>query len=68
MKMIVQYFLEATDKGEIASTKSCLNFNKASGPYSIPNRILFLLKSEYSNQLTDLFNLYFMTGVFPSVL
>ena len=35
---------------------------------SIPYRILFLLKNEISKQLTDLFNLSFMTFVFPSVL
>ena len=39
-----------------------------SGPNSIPYRILFLLKNEISKQLADLFNLSFMTGVFPSVL
>ena len=31
-------------------------------------RILFLLKSDISKQLADLFNLSFLTGVFPSVL
>ena len=40
----------------------------ASGPNSIPYRTLFLLKNEISKQLSDLFNLSFMTGVFPSVL
>ena len=47
---------------------SALNLNKASGPNSIPYRILFLLKNEISKQLADLFNLSFMTGVFPSAL
>ena len=60
--------LEPTDKEEIANIISSLNSNKASGPNSIPYRILFLLKNEISKQLTDLFNLSFMTGVFPSVL
>ena len=35
---------------------------------SIPYRILFLLKNEISKQLADLFNLSFMTGVFPFIL
>ena len=61
-------FLQPTDKEEIANIISCLNSNKASGPNSIPYRILFLLKNEISKQLADLFNLSFMTGVFPSVL
>ena len=61
-------FLQPTDKEEIANIISCLNSNKASGPNSIPYRILFLLKNDISKQLADLFNLSFMTGVFPSVL
>ena len=61
-------FLQPTDKEEVANLISSLNSNKASGPNSIPYRILFLLKNEISNQLADLFNLSFKTGVFPSVL
>ena len=61
-------FLQPTDKEEIANIISSLNSNKTSGPNSIPYRVLFLLKSEISKQLADLFNLSFMTGVFPSVL
>ena len=61
-------FLQLTDKEEIANIISSLNFNKASGPSSMPYRILFLLKNKISKQLADLFNLSFMTGVFPSVL
>ena len=61
-------FLQPTDKEEIANIISSLNSNKTSGPNSIPYRVLFLLKNEISKQLGDLFNLSFMTGVFPSVL
>ena len=61
-------FLQPTDKEEIANIVSFLNSNKASGANSIPYRILLLLKNEISKQLADLFNLSFMTGVFPSVL
>ena len=61
-------FLQPTDKEEIANIISSLNSSKASGPNSIPYRILFLLKNEISKQLADLFNLSFKTGVFPSVL
>ena len=64
---IITIFLQPTDKEEIANIISSLNSNKASGPNSIPYRILFLLKNEISKQLADLFNLSFMTGVFPSV-
>ena len=60
--------MQPTDKEEIANLIFSLNSNKASGPNSIPYRILFLLKNKISKQLADLFNLSFMTGVFPSVL
>ena len=52
----------------MGSIISSFNSSKASGTNSIPYRILFHLKYEISKQLTDLFNLSFMTGVFPSVL
>ena len=61
-------FLQPNNKEEIANIISSLNSNRASGPNSIPYRILFLPKNEISKQLADLFNLSFMTGVFPSVL
>ena len=56
--------LPPTDKEEIANTISSLNSNKT---YDLKS-ILFLLKNEISTQLADLFNLSFMTGVFPSVI
>ena len=59
--------LKRRNKEEIANIISSLNSNKASNPNTIPYRILFLLKNEISKQLVDLFNLSFMTGVFPSV-
>ena len=47
---------------------SFLNINKACRPFSIPNKIFSLLKQDISIQLTDLFNLSFSSGSFPSVL
>ena len=44
-------FLQPTDKEEIANIISSLNSNKASGPNSIPYRILYLLKNEISKQI-----------------
>ena len=61
-------FLQPSDKEEIATIMSSLNSSEASGPNSIPYRILFLLKNDISKQLAYLFNLFFLTGVFPSVL
>ena len=61
--------MEPNVKEEVANIISFLNSNKASGPNSITYRMLFLLKkNEISKQLADLFNLSFMTAVFPSAL
>ena len=61
-------FLQPTDREEIVNIITSLNSNKASDPNSMTYIILFLLKNEISKQLPNLFNLSFMTGVFPSVL
>ena len=61
-------FLQPTDKEKIANIISALNSHKTSGPNSIHYRISFHLKSKISKQLADLFNLFFMTAIFPSVL
>ena len=61
-------FIQPTDSEEIANIISSLNINKACGPFSIPNKILILLKQDISIQLADLFNLSFSSGSFPSIL
>ena len=61
-------FIQPTDNEEIANIISSLNINKACGPFSIPNKILILLKQDISLQLADLFNLSFSSGSFPSIL
>ena len=42
--------------------------NKASGPNSIPTKILKLFKKEFSKPLSDIINLSFNQGVFPNLL
>ena len=68
MSVTVQYFRNPLVKEEIANIISSLISNKASGPNSISYRILFLLKKEISKQLEDLFNISFVTYIFPLVL
>ena len=62
------FFLSPTTKYEIQNIISSLNSNKSVGPNSIPTRILKLLKNDISTQLTDIFNISFSTGVFPTML
>ena len=47
---------------------SSLDSNKSTGPNSIITKILKLLKNDISTQLSDIFNVSFSTGVFPSIL
>ena len=61
-------FIQPTDSEEIANIISSLNINKVSGPFSISNKILILLKHDISKQLADLFKLSFSSGSFPSIL
>ena len=42
--------------------------NKASGPNSIPTKILKLFKKEFSKPLSDIMNLSFNQGIFPNLL
>ena len=60
-------FLKPPVKEKITNIISSLNSNKVFGPNIIPYRILFLLKNEILKQFADLFNLSFLTNVFPSV-
>ena len=60
-------FIQPTDSEERGNIFS-LNISKACGPFSIPNKILILLKQDISLQLADLFNLSFSSGSFPSIL
>ena len=62
------YKINAIYSGEIANIISSLNINKACGPFSIPNKVLILLKQDISLKLVDLFNLSFSSGSFPSIL
>ena len=59
-------FISRTDEKEIICCISSLKENKGSGPYSIPFRILQLLKHDIAKPLVN--NLSFSTGVFPTKL
>ena len=50
--------IQPTESEEIANIIFSLNINKACGPFSIPNKILSLLKRDASIQLADLFNFF----------
>ena len=61
-------FLKAASSNEIIYLISSLNESKSVGPNSPRTKILKLLKNDISLQMTNIFNLSFSTGVFPSEL
>ena len=61
-------FIQPTGIEEIANIISSLNINKTSRTFSIPNKILILLKQNISKQLPDWFNLSFPSGFSSSIL
>ena len=61
-------FLSPTTPDEVANILKTFNLNKASGPNSLPAKILKGLKSKISEPLCTLINLSFNTGVFPNSL
>ena len=64
----ISFFVSPTDKTEIEDVISSLDSNKSVGPNSIPTKILKLLKDDISSQLSELSNISFSSGVFPSLL
>nr|XP_047144677.1 uncharacterized protein LOC124818176 [Hydra vulgaris] len=60
-------FIKPTDENEILYIVLYLNDGKASGPYSIPTFILKFLAWDISPLLSKLFNLSFVTGIFPNI-
>ena len=61
-------FLSLVTVDEVFKLIQSLSPSKSSGPNSIPTNILKLISAEISNPLSDLINLSFQTGVFPSIL
>ena len=53
------FFLSPTDESEIISCISSFSINKSSGPYSIPIKILQLVKNEIASPLSQIINLSF---------
>ena len=64
----ISFFVSPTDKTEIEDVVSSLDSNKSVGPNSIPTKMLKLLKDDISSQLSEIFNISFSSGVFPSIL
>ena len=61
-------FLSPTLPEDIENLISSMKTNKASGPNSIPTKILKLFKKELSKPLRDIINLFFNQGIFLNLL
>ena len=64
----ISFFVNPTDKKEIENVISSLDSNKSLGSNSIPTTVLKSLKNDISSQLSEIFNISFSSGVFPSIL
>ena len=64
----ISFFVSPTDKTEIENVISSLDSNKSVRPNSIPTKILKLLKNDISSQLSEILDISFSSGVFPSIL
>ena len=62
------FLIAPTTEKEIADLISTLNPQTATGPDSIPTSILKLISPTVSKPLSDIINISFSTGVFPSCL
>ena len=62
------FLLTPTNKNEISFIIYSLNSHKSSGANIIPVKLLKRLKTDISQQLNDIFNMFFSTGQFSSVL
>ena len=61
------FFLTPTSPDEVAETIKNLNFRKALGPNSIPNKALKIIYKAISTPMSDLINLSFETGIHPNL-
>ena len=57
-------FIQLTVCEKIVNIISSRNISKTCGPFIIPNKILILLKHDFSKQLADLFNVSFFLALF----
>jgi len=59
------FYLQQVTAKEISEEIEKLNPSKSTGPYSIPTKILVLIKDLISSPLKQIFNLSFETGIVP---
>ena len=58
------FFMNPTDKNEIINIINNFNMNKSTGPHSIPNDILNLIKLNIAGPSSEIVNLSFVNGIY----
>ena len=64
----ISFFVSPTNKTEIENVISSLDSNNSVERNSIPTKILKILKTYISSQLSGIFNISFSSSVFPSII
>ena len=67
IKVNKTFFLKACTPQEIFDIIHALDLKKSLGPNSIPMYVLKVANSFFSNKLSDIINLSFLTGTFPDL-
>ena len=62
------FVIRECDRLEVENLISSIDKRKCTGPNSIPTNILIMLKSDISTQLSKIFNLSLLSGVYPDKL
>ena len=62
------FVIRECDRLEVENLISSIDKRKCTGPNSIPTNILIMLKSDISTQLSKIFNLSLLSGVYPNKL
>ena len=65
---INSFFIQPTDADEVNKLICTLDPKKSNGPNSVPTKLLKLMKDKLSKPLSDIVNLSFSSGIFPTKL
>ena len=67
IKVNITFFMSPTKPEEVFDIITSLDINKSTGPNSIPVYVLKVFNNFFSDKLSKIINISFLTGVFPDL-